>query len=165
MRRAVTGGAGLAVVALLAATACSGGSPSPGDPIAAPSASGSRPAVPGASAEPSAPASRSPRPAPSWRFTVEGSTPVPPNGSQDTRAEAESACDSARFAHDKTVGAQVAAGFAAAGLTITVPFSENPSPRAQAVDAGETAGVLPKDRTPDGLPQVQPPTIRSVLRV
>lgn len=106
MRRTIAGGASLTLMALLAATACSGSPARASDP-----ASASRPAAPPASAT-----SRSPRPSSAWHWTVTGDTPVPPNGSQDTRAEADSACDAARFARDKQVGAQVVAGFALSGF-------------------------------------------------
>lgn len=111
MRRTITGGTCLAVLALLSATACSGGPSSANGP-----ASATRPAVTPTSATPSAPAGSSPRPSSAWHWTVTGETPVPPNGSQDTRAEAESACDAAQFARDKKVGAQVMTGFALSGF-------------------------------------------------
>jgi hypothetical protein len=48
-------------------------------------------------------------------FTVSGIRPVPPNGSQDTRAQAAGAtCDSAQLAADKHLGNTIADGFAAA---------------------------------------------------
>lgn len=117
--RLTTEGMCLAAVALLSVTACSSGPPPGGAPTAMPSVTDSRPATgPGGSSVGRAAASSSPDPAPpSWHFTVTGSTPVPPSGSQDTHAAAESACDSARFSHDKTVGAQVTAGFIASGRT------------------------------------------------
>lgn len=103
MRRTTTATASLAVIALLlSAAACSSDPP----PTAKSSA---RP--PATSASPSA----SPSPASSWHFTVSGGTPVPPNGSEDTSAEAASACDRAQFARDKQTGTQVMAGFLASG--------------------------------------------------
>ena len=78
-------------------------------------------ALPGCSAAP--PAARSPSAAavPSAgtapAFTVAGSHPVPPSGSQDTHAQTPRArCDSAAFAADKALGMKVADGFALAGF-------------------------------------------------
>ena len=52
-----------------------------------------------------------------FAFTIVGVHPVPPNGSQDTHAQAPKAgCDSATFAADKALGARVANGFALAGF-------------------------------------------------
>jgi hypothetical protein len=77
-------------------------------------------ALPGCSAAPPA-AGSAPAPVVSasaaGAFTIAGARPVPPNGSQDTHAQApNAACDSARFAADKVLGNQVADGFAAAGF-------------------------------------------------
>jgi hypothetical protein len=93
MRRTITGGTCLMTIGLLSVLSCSSGPP--------------------AATEPAAPASRT-APAPAW--TAAGSNPAPPSGSQDTRAQAESACESTQLTHDTLVGAQVAAGFAASGL-------------------------------------------------
>ena len=50
-------------------------------------------------------------------FTVAGTRPVPPSGSQDTHAQTPDAgCDSATLAADKALGARVAHGFALANL-------------------------------------------------
>src|SRR2546430_77611 len=50
-------------------------------------------------------------------FTVAGTRPVPPSGSQDTHAQTpDVGCDSATFAADKALGARVAHGFALASL-------------------------------------------------
>jgi hypothetical protein len=50
-------------------------------------------------------------------FTVAGSNPVVPNGSQDTHAQTPAAqCDGARFVADKALGAKVADGFALANF-------------------------------------------------
>lgn len=115
MRRTITGATCLAVLSLLSATACSG-DPSPANGPA----SASHPASPPSSAPPTAAPrapSGSPSPPPSWRFTVSGDIPVPPNGSQDTSAAADSSCDAAQFAHDKKVGTQVVGGFVLSGFT------------------------------------------------
>jgi len=56
-------------------------------------------------------------PAASPGFTVAGSRPVPPSGSQDTRAQAPGAvCDRTTFAEDETQAMRVADGFALAGF-------------------------------------------------
>ena len=50
-------------------------------------------------------------------FTVAGVRPVPPNGSQDTGAEAAGAgCEAGRFAAAQRLGHEIAAGFSATGL-------------------------------------------------
>jgi len=51
-------------------------------------------------------------------FTVAGNHPVAPNGSQDTTAQAASACDSATLASDHALGLRVARGFALTGLPV-----------------------------------------------
>ena len=52
-------------------------------------------------------------------FTVTGSRPVPPNGSQDTHAQTSAAeCDGAAFAADKVLATKVAGGFALAGFPV-----------------------------------------------
>ena len=89
---------------------CSAASPAAGSPRAA----GSLPAPgsPSATAVPSAGAA--------FAFTVVGVRPVPPNGSQDTHAQAPAAgCDSVRFAADKALGIKVAGGFALAGFGVS----------------------------------------------
>ena len=85
---------------------CSAASPAAGSSPAA--------AVPSAG---SAPAGAVPSAGAAVAFTVSGSRPVPPNGSQDTHAQTPSAgCDPARFAADEVVGVKVAEGFALAGF-------------------------------------------------
>jgi hypothetical protein len=50
-------------------------------------------------------------------FTVAGTRPVVPSGSQDTHAQTpDASCDSSTFAADKALGARVAHGFALASL-------------------------------------------------
>ena len=50
-------------------------------------------------------------------FTVAGTRPVLPSGSQDTRAQApDASCDSSTLAADQALGARVAHGFALAGF-------------------------------------------------
>jgi hypothetical protein len=52
-------------------------------------------------------------------FTVSGSHPVPPNGSQDTHAATpDAACDSATFSADEAVGTEVADGFGVADFPV-----------------------------------------------
>jgi hypothetical protein len=94
MRRRIRGAAVTYAIAALSALACSGA------PGAAPASS----------------ATAAPRPT-TWSFTVRGDRPVPANGSQDTLAQAAgAACDSARLASDKSLGNEIASGFAAAGF-------------------------------------------------
>jgi hypothetical protein len=78
-------------------------------------------ALPGCSAASSS--ARSPVPAAAHSakaalaFTVAGTRPVPPSGSQDTHAQTpEARCDGSEFAADKALGARVAHGFALAGF-------------------------------------------------
>jgi hypothetical protein len=53
-------------------------------------------------------------------FTVAGTRPVLPSGSQDTHAQTPAAsCDSSTFAADKALGARVAHGFALAGFPVS----------------------------------------------
>lgn len=103
MRQRIATAATPFVIAALAVTACSGA-----------------PAAPAAASAPSASAP-SPRAtthtAAAGGFTVSGIRPVPVNGSQDTPAQAAGAtCDSARLAADRSLGNQIASGFAAAGF-------------------------------------------------
>lgn len=52
-------------------------------------------------------------------FTVAGSHPVAPNGSQDTAAQAPGAgCDSAKLASDHSLGLRVARGFTLTGFSV-----------------------------------------------
>jgi hypothetical protein len=92
--------------------------------VALPGCSASSPA-----ADPPAPAAASARsathaavPSPkaaAFSFTVAGSHPVEPNGSQDTNAQAPgAACDSAKLASDHALGLRVARGFALAGFSV-----------------------------------------------
>jgi hypothetical protein len=92
-KRPVICAAFLCMVAAL--PGCSASSPAAGPPPAA--------AVPSAGA--------------AVAFTVAGTRPVPPNGSQDTHAQTpNAACDGARFAAGEVLGSNVAAGFALAGF-------------------------------------------------
>jgi hypothetical protein len=53
-------------------------------------------------------------------FTVTGSHPVPPNGSQDTNAQTpDASCDSATHTADHALGVRVARGFALANLQVS----------------------------------------------
>jgi len=54
-----------------------------------------------------------------FSFTVAGVNPVPPNGSQDTRAQAVAKCDSAKFSSAKALGTRVAEGFVLAGFPVS----------------------------------------------
>jgi len=86
--------------------------------------------LPGCSAAP--PAARS-RPAVTSHpagtgagFTVAGSRPVLPSGSQDTHAQTPGvACDNAAFAADEAMGARVAGGFALAGFSASAALLEH----------------------------------------
>src|SRR6516162_2328760 len=81
---------------------CSAASPAA---RSAPAAGSAPAAVPSAGATPA--------------FTVAGSRPVPPNGSQDTHAHTPAAeCDPAALAADKVLGIKVAGGFALAGFPV-----------------------------------------------
>ena len=85
---------------------------------AAPPAAGSAPAARSAPAAGSAPAAV-PSADAALAFTVTGSRPVPPNGSQDTHAQTSAAeCDGAAFAADKVLATKVAGGFALAGFPV-----------------------------------------------
>lgn len=96
MRRRIAAAAAPFVIAVLAATACSGA-----------------PAAPATASPPSPRATTHTTAA--GGFTVSGVRPVPVNGSQDTPAQAAgAACDSARLATDRSLGNQIASGFAAA---------------------------------------------------
>jgi hypothetical protein len=53
-------------------------------------------------------------------FTVTGSRPVPPNGSQDTGAQAAgTSCDSATLASDQRLGRSIASGFSVTSLPVS----------------------------------------------
>jgi hypothetical protein len=94
-RESIISAASLCIVAVL--SGCSATSP------AARSASPPATAVPSASA--------------AFAFTVTGSRPVLPNGSQDTHAQTPKAqCDSTTFTADKALGVRVAEGFALANF-------------------------------------------------
>jgi hypothetical protein len=91
---------------------CSGGAPAA--PATAPAV---RPS--GGSAVATTSTATSPQPARSTPdgFTVDGSRPVPANGSQDTKAQAAGAsCDSATMAADRRLGGEIANGFSVASL-------------------------------------------------
>ena len=85
----------------------------PGCSAASPAA-GSRPAV-------------SSRPAVTGAgFTVAGSRPVLPSGSQDTHAQTPGAgCDGAAFAADEAMGVRVVGGFALAGFSASAALLEH----------------------------------------
>jgi len=84
---------------------------------AAPSAAGSAPAARPARPAGSAPPAAVPSAGAAFAFTVAGTRPVPPNGSQDTHAQTPKAgCDNGEFAADEVVGLNVANGFALAGF-------------------------------------------------
>jgi hypothetical protein len=75
------------------------------------------PAARSAPAAGPAPAATVPSAGAALTFTVAGSRPVPPNGSQDTRAQTPTTeCDPAALAADKVLGIKVAGGFALAGF-------------------------------------------------
>lgn len=123
MRRVLTA-ASLGLVTALCAAACSGSRASTQVPTPA-SASASAPVSGTVTASPSLTVSPSPvrttgsaaSSAGSAAFTVTGSLPVPPNGSQDTYAQAGGAsCDSDTFAADARLGGQIASGFSLADL-------------------------------------------------
>jgi hypothetical protein len=104
MRR-VLAAASLGLVTALTA-ACSG-SPA-ADPQAVPASGSASARSPAASA--STPAG----------FTVAGSRPVLPNGSQDTDAQAAGAsCDSATLASDQRLGRSIAGGFSVTSLPVS----------------------------------------------
>jgi hypothetical protein len=97
MRRRIRGAAVTYAIVALSALACSGAPAAPPAPPASPAAAAPRPTT--------------------WSFTVRGDRPVLANGSQDTPAQAEGAtCDSARLASDKSLGNEIASGFATAGF-------------------------------------------------
>jgi len=91
--------------------------------ISAAAAVGLAVVVSSCSATSSAAGSASPTPGHStgsgFAFTVAGSNPVPPNGSQDTHAQTPgTSCDSATFSADEAVGATVLRGFALANFPV-----------------------------------------------
>jgi hypothetical protein len=90
---------------------CSGGGPAaPGTaPVVRPSG--------GSAASSVATSSRQAARSSADGFTVDGSRPVPANGSQDTYAQAAGAsCDSATLAADRRLGGEIADGFSVASL-------------------------------------------------
>ena len=94
--------AALSVSVLVGLPACSGGSTSAGSAVTG------HPARTGAG------------------FTVAGSRPVLPSGSQDTHAQTPgTGCDSAAFAADEATGAKVAGGFALAGFPASAALLEH----------------------------------------
>jgi hypothetical protein len=57
---------------------------------------------------------------PASAITIAGTRPVPPNGSQDTAAEAPTAgCDRTTLATDKALGGKIVAGFVSASLPVS----------------------------------------------
>jgi hypothetical protein len=55
---------------------------------------------------------------PAHHFTVAGATPVEPNASQDTRAQATAPCRRAQLRQDQTLGDTTATGFTIAGAPV-----------------------------------------------
>lgn len=110
--KSVISAASLCVAAAL--PGCSRSSPA-ADPPASATAS-ARSATHAAGHSPKA-AGHSPKAA-GASFTVAGNHPVAPNGSQDTTAQAASACDSATLASDHALGLRVARGFALTGFPV-----------------------------------------------
>ncbi len=107
--------AAVSVSMLLVLPACSAGSPGAGSPAAG------SPAARTSGAAPSHPAR-----AGVVGFTVAGSRPVLPSGSQDTHAQASGAgCDSATFGADEATGVKVAGGFALAGFSASAALLEH----------------------------------------
>jgi hypothetical protein len=101
MRRRTAAVSAAWAIVVLSAAACSG---TPAGPTAA---------GPAATAS-AAPTPSAPRTTAARGFTVRGTRAVPGNGSQDTSAQAAGAtCDSAQFAADKSLGNEIAGGFAA----------------------------------------------------
>lgn len=96
---------------------CLGGSHAAGPPPApvTPVRASSAPASSDPPSSSAPPASAAPAPS----FTVAGVNPVLPNGSQDTNAQAPGAvCDTAKLSADRTLGAEIAAGFAFDGFPV-----------------------------------------------
>jgi hypothetical protein len=108
MMRRVTFVAALTVLTVAGLAGCSGSPPRPAPASAgSPPSTGSRPAA-------------TPRATTAAGFTVSGANPVPPNGSQDTRAQADGvSCDPAMLSGDQLIGRQIADGFAATGLPVS----------------------------------------------
>lgn len=97
---------------------CLGGTNAAGPAPTATVTSGPSGPVPASSAHTDPPSPASAAAAPS-SFTVTGVNPVLPNGSQDTNAQAPgTACDKTRFAADRALGAEIAAGFALDGFPV-----------------------------------------------
>ena len=62
----------------------------------------------------------------SWKFTVTGDHPVPPNGSRDTyTATPGTACDSTERTQDASLGRKVADGFTLAGFPTAAALLEH----------------------------------------
>jgi len=100
--------ASLCVVAVLSGCSASSSGASSADPPAPTAVH---------SAVPSAAHSAAHSAGTSLAFTVAGTRPVLPSGSQDTHAQTpDSGCDSSTFTADKALGARVAHGFALAGF-------------------------------------------------
>jgi hypothetical protein len=100
----------IAASALLAGGCAAQHPEHPEHPARPATAAGHRTADPGRSAP-----ARTPNPG---RFTVTGADPVEPNSSQDTRAQATSACRPGVLRQDQTLGDTTATGFALAGAPV-----------------------------------------------
>ena len=112
----------VAACLLAMVSACSGGSPAAGP---APTGTVTTAPVTTVPASPapasSAPVSSDPAAsaAAAASFTVTGVNPVLPNGSQDTNDQAPgTVCDKTKLSADKTLGAEIAAGFALDGFPV-----------------------------------------------
>ena len=103
----VIAAASLCVVAVLSGCSASSSGASSADPSAPATVTPAHSAVPSEGHSAGA----------AHAFTVAGTRPVLPSGSQDTHAQTpDASCDSGTFAADKALGARVAHGFALAGL-------------------------------------------------
>jgi hypothetical protein len=107
--RRVSRAALFAVTAVVSLAACSAAPAGPARPAT--------PATPPARPAPAHPAVPAVQHAASAGFTVRGVRPVPPNGSQDTSAQAAgAACDTAQLTADQRLGGEIAGGFSVTGL-------------------------------------------------
>jgi hypothetical protein len=115
--KSVIAAASLCVAAALAGCSASSAADPPA-PATARSAT-ARSATARSAADPATrPAAHSPKAA-AFSFTVAGSHPVAPNGSQDTNAQAPGAgCDSAKLASDHALGLRIARGFGLTGFSV-----------------------------------------------
>src|SRR5690349_794115 len=106
----VIAAASLCVIAVLAG--CSAPASSSGVSSAGPPARTAAHSAVASAQHPAAPSDGS-----ALAFTVAGTRPVLPSGSQDTHAQTpDASCDSSTFAADKALGARVAHGFALTGF-------------------------------------------------